>query len=217
MNAQLNKLQVVMVVSLLVLVGYFAFMLGNKRTESEISKFRTEYQAILLRADTLTKVSDSLRSQSVRLSETAAAKDTTIARLNTTVTRGRRETAYLSSQLKNLEISMRDSVILSDTSRLLGLKDSAISNLKDQVEIKDGLILAQDSIIQIKTTQISLLNEALVISTARGDGLQAFIDSLPPAPRDPNKLWGKISKPSRKTVAVVSFVAGVLTTAAIAK
>lgn len=191
---------------------YFAFIFGGTKKETEFSKFRAEYQQVLKKADTLTKLSDSLETRVENLQKSVVKKDSTINRLTITVEWRAKQNRVLSTDLAELEARMQDSSALRDTTQLLALKDSAIVNLKEQVSNRDSMLVQKDSIIQIQQEQKDTLTLAIRLSDQRGDSLETFIRNLPPAPKDPNKFWGVIPKPSRKTVAVVSFVGGVMAT-----
>jgi septal ring factor EnvC (AmiA/AmiB activator) len=191
---------------------YFAFIFGGTKKETQFSKFKAEYQQVLKKADTLTKLSDSLETKVQNLQKSVVKKDSTINRLTITVEWRARQNRALSSDLAELEVRMQDSSALRDTAQLLALKDSAIINLKEQVSNRDSILVQKDSIIQIQQEQKDTLTLAIKLSEQRGDSLEAFIRNLPPTPKDPDKFLGVIKKPSRKTVAVVSFVSGVIAT-----
>lgn len=191
---------------------YFAFIFGGTKKETQFSKFKAEYQQVLKKADTLTKLSDSLETKVQNLQKSVVKKDSTINRLTITVEWRARQNRVLSSDLAELEVRMQDSSALRDTVQLLALKDSAIVNLKEQVSNRDSILVQKDSIIQIQQEQKDTLTLAIKLSEQRADSLETFIRNLPPTPKDPDKFLGVIKKPSRKTVAVVSFVSGVIAT-----
>lgn len=190
---------------------YFAFLLGGDRKETEFTQFRAEYQQLLKKADTLQKVSDSLETRVDDLRQSAQKKDSTINKLTVTIEWRTRQNRTLVGELAELETQMRDSLVSRDTLALLTLKDSAITNLKEQNANKDTIIAEQQVIIAEQREVIDTLNLALTLSEQRADTLETLIQNLPKTPKDPDKFWG-IPKPSRKTVAVVSFVGGVLAT-----
>jgi chromosome segregation ATPase len=190
---------------------YFAFFFGGTRKETEFTQFRAEYQQLVKKADTLQKVSDSLETRVDGLRRSAEKKDSTINKLTVTIEWRTRQNRMLVGELAELESRMKDTVVSSDTATLLTLKDSAIANLKEQNANKDTIITQQQVIITEQRQIIDTLNLALTLSEQRADTLETFIQNLPKPPKDPDKFWG-IPKPSRKTVAVVSFVGGVLAT-----
>jgi predicted nuclease with TOPRIM domain len=196
---------------------YFAFFLGGNKKETQFTQFRTEYQQLLKKTDTLLKVSDSLESRVEDLRTFANAKDSTINRLTVTIEWRTRQNKMLVGELAQLESTLQDSLVSTDTTALLSLKDSVIVNLKEQNINKDTIIVQQDSIITEQKQVIDTLKVALIISELRADTLESILRILPKAPKDPDKLFLNIPKPSRKTVAVVSFVGGVFATIFVTK
>jgi septal ring factor EnvC (AmiA/AmiB activator) len=190
---------------------YFAFFFGRTKKETEFTQFRAEYQQLVKKADTLQKVSDSLETRVDDLRQSARKKDSTINKLTVTIEWRTRQNRMLVGELAEVESQMRDTLVSRDTATLLTLKDSAIANLKEQNANKDTIITQQEVIITEQSQIIDTLNLALTLSEQRADTLETFIQNLPKTPKDPDKFWG-IPKPSRKSVAVVSFVSGVLAT-----
>jgi hypothetical protein len=201
----------------IVVILYFAFFVGSNKKETEFASFKAEYEQLLKEKDTLLKVSDSLETRVNDLRASVGTKDSTINKLTVTIERRVGQNRILVSELAELDAKMQDTVIRADTNTLLTLKDYAIANLKEQNANKDTIIVQKDSIITEQLQIIDTLNVALDISILRADTLETILKKLPTAPKDPNKLFWDIPKPSRKTVAVASFVGGVLATLFITK
>ena len=85
---------------------------------------------------------------------------------------------------------------------ILPLKDSIITKQETTITTQDKKITELESALKSKDTAIALL-------TLSRDSLQTVIKNIPPAPKNPNRMFG-IKLPSRKASFVVGVVAGVV-------
>jgi len=99
----------------------------------------------------------------------------------------------------------------------------SLSHMTSIISLQDSIIEQQENTIDTQDAQIGQLNKALqnkdnaifLLTTSR-DSLQKVVLNIPPAPKNPNKMFG-IPLPSRKVMAVTGFIAGAITTSVLLK
>jgi hypothetical protein len=194
-----------------VVVFLISYTLGKSNSNDEFTEFRAEYEEYQKTAENAVKYSDSLKTKVTELINENGKKDSTIKTLTISISFRNKERAQLRNSLASLENRMESPELLADTAELLAVKDSAISNLKQQVSTADSVIGQQESVVKLQDEKIVNLNTALVLSEMRADSLTKIINALPATPKNPNKfLFGLLPKPSRTVIAVVSFAGGAL-------
>ncbi len=89
--------------------------------------------------------------------------------------------------------------------------------------LKDSIIAKQKETITLQSTQVTELesalgkkDDALKLALMRGDSLQAVINLIPPAPKNPNRILG-FKLPSRKATFVVGLAIGLGTSILVIK
>ncbi len=194
-----------------VVVFLISYTLGKSNSNDEFTEFRAQYEEYQKTAENAVKYSDSLKTKVTELVNENGKKDSTIKTLTISISFRNKERAQLRNSLASLENRMESPELLADTAELLAVKDSAISNLKQQVSTADSVIGQQESVVKLQDEKIVNLNTALVLSEMRADSLTKIINALPATPKNPNKFFfGLLPKPSRTMIAVVSFAGGAL-------
>ena len=199
----LNKVGQLAVTGALV---FIAFSIGNCGGEDKLDSFIIEYNEFKREAQKTTEFADSLKTAVVKLTDEAKEKEDTIKKLTIGISFKQKQTQSLKQKLTALEAHTE---VAMDTTEILVLKDSTIDNLKTQVATTEAIVEEKDKIIELKTEQLALITNSLQLSTQRGDSLQRTLLSLPPTPKNPNKIFGFIPLPSRKTVAISALLSGI--------
>ena len=94
--------------------------------------------------------------------------------------------------------TLLDTLVLAR--QLLPLKDSIIAKQKETIDVQGGQVKELESALSSK-------DNALRMALIRGDSLQAVINLIPPAPKNPNRMFG-IKLPSRKASFAVGLAMG---------
>lgn len=150
-------------------------------------------------AEAANKFADSLNKIIVVKQQEAGAAEARAQVLGTQVGRLKRETSTLRSRADSIRESAKDSVELAR--RLIPLQDSIIATQDSTITKQGGQITQLGISLAKKDTTIRLL-------TVSRDSLQALLRVPPKPPTNPNKLFGFINLPSRKTTAIVAGAAG---------
>lgn len=185
---------------------FIAFSFGNCNGENKLDSFIVEYNEFKKGAEKTTKFADSLKTKVVKLTDDVKEKEDVIKKLTIGISFKQNQARSLVQELNSLESRAK---LATDTAKILVLKDSTIDNLKTQVVATQVIVHEKDKIIELKTEQLALTTNSLLLSTQRGDSLQHTLLSLPPTPKNPNKLFGMIPYPSRKTVAISALLSGI--------
>ncbi len=93
--------------------------------------------------------------------------------------------------------------------QILPLKDSIIAKQKETIAAQGTQVTELESALSSK-------DNALRMALMRGDSLQAVINLIPPAPKNPNRMFG-IKLPSRKASFLIGVVMGVGTSVLVVK
>jgi chromosome segregation ATPase len=194
-----------------VAIFLISYMFGKSNSKNEFAEFQAKYEEYQRTSQNAIKYSDSLKTEVNSLRDQNTKKDSTIKTLTISISFKNKERAQLRNSLASLENRIDSSVANADTATLLVLKDSAIVNLKAQVETADSVIVQQESVVKLQNEKIVNLNSALLLSETRADSLTKVLQALPTTPKNPDKfLFGLLPKPSRTVVAVVSFASGAI-------
>lgn len=120
------------------------------------------------------------------------------------------------NELRNRREEIRSAIVEGDTITL--------EIAKELIPVQDSIIEQQEITIETQETQIAELNTVIEkkdlsihFLTTSVDSLQTVITNIPAPPKNPNKLFGFINLPSRKTVAIITFATGVVTTLSVTK
>lgn len=187
---------------LLVLLLSFAGVLywQDSTSDDAMDKYISEYKKFQAQADSATKFADSLAQEIIIADNEARAAQSRASVYSRQATELKNETLNLMDRAQLLTETITDTLELAR--QILPLKDSIITK-------QETTITTQDKQIQELETAILKKDDALKLALLRGDSLQTVVNNIPPAPKNPNRMFG-IKLPSRKTSFVVGVVAGVV-------
>lgn len=187
---------------LLVLLLSFAGVLywQDSTSDDAMDKYISEYKKFQAQADSATKFADSLAQEIIIADNEARAAQSRASVYSRQATELKNETLNLMDRAQLLTETITDTLELAR--QILPLKDSIITK-------QETTITTQDKQIQELETAILKKDDALKLALLRGDSLQTVVNNIPPAPKNPNRMFG-IKLPSRKTTFVVGVVAGVV-------
>lgn len=175
---------------------FVAVMLVNTQKQDEMDNYIAMYNEYKTQAENTSKFADSLKTHITIAENNARAAESRAAVLGRQAASSRASTTELSERAAAIQGAVTDSIQLAR--ELIPLKDSIITQQETTIVIQDKQIIELNTSITNKDTAI------LLLTTSR-DSLQSVINNLPPAPKNPNRMFG-IKLPSRK----VSFIAGTL-------
>jgi len=175
-------------------------MLKTNQQQDEMDKYIAEYKEYKAKAEATSKYADSLAQEIVIADNEARAAQGRAKIYSTQVATLKETTGTLKEQAAMLSETITDTLELAR--HLLPVKDSIITTQETTITTQDKQIQELESALKSKDTAISLL-------TLSRDSLQTVVNSIPPAPKNPNRMFG-IKLPSRKTSFVVGVVAGVV-------
>jgi hypothetical protein len=183
------------------------------RSKDKMQEYIDNYKIFQAQADSAVKFADSLKTQII-IEETEAklaqdkaseyAQDVLELRNTTSILQSRR-----AALLKETEMPQTVTDSLSHMTSIISLQDSIIEQQENTIDTQDAQIGQLNKALQNKDNAIFLL-------TTSRDSLQKVVLNIPPAPKNPNKMFG-IPLPSRKVMAVTGFIAGAITTSVLLK
>ena len=167
-------------------------------SQDEMDKYIAEYKVFQAKAEAATELADSLKQEIVIADNESRAAESRAKVLSRQVNTLRDETLSMEERAEVMKETMLDTLELAR--QLLPLKDSIIAKQKETIDVKGG---------QVKELESALLSKdnALRMAMIRGDSLQAVINLIPPAPKNPNRMFG-IKLPSRKASFAVGLAMG---------
>lgn len=191
-----------MKLKLLGLLLFFAAILywQDSTHDDAMDKYISEHKKFQAQADSATKFADSLAQEIIIADNEARAAQSRASVYSKQVVSLKNETSSLKDRAQELTETITDTLELAR--QILPLKDSIITT-------QETTITTQDKQIQELETAILKKDDALKLALLRGDSLQTVVNNIPPAPKNPNRMFG-IKLPSRKTSFVVGVVAGVV-------
>lgn len=172
----------------------------DSTSDDAMDKYISEYKKFQAQADSATKFADSLAQEIIIADNEARAAQSRASVYSKQVVSLKNETSSLKDRAQELTETITDTLELAR--QILPLKDSIITK-------QETTITTQDKQIQELETAILKKDDALKLALLRGDSLQTVVNNIPPAPKNPNRMFG-IKLPSRKTSFVVGVVAGVV-------
>jgi small-conductance mechanosensitive channel len=193
--------------ALVFLIFGVAMYLLDANNRDEMDRYINGYNEYKTKAEATTRFADSLQTQIlIQENETRAAQ----ARADMAAQRATQYKAQTVT-LATAAAVIRETV--TDTAELA----------RTLIPLQDSIIEQQHLTIQEQNTQITELESALnskdnslTFALQRGDSLQTVINLLPPAPKNPNRMFG-IKLPSRKVVLAVGVAIGIITKAVVLK
>lgn len=211
-NTTVPAVRNIVIVATIVLIAIFINNVKNKNILDEFIKenMKHEQDAKLALA-----INDSLNidiAKNQKSAEDAHKKiillENRIKSTQENILRDNRKVDSLKIVLKDTSHTMRDSIdilidIVPKQDTIIMQKDIVIALRETQIQLQEKIVLQQDSSIK-----------KLLIAN---DTLSKIVASTPTLKKNPNKLFGFIPLPSRRTALVVGFIGGVITTAGIAR
>jgi hypothetical protein len=198
-----------MKVKLLGLLLVFAAVLywQDSTSDDAMDKYIEEYKAFQAKADSTTKLADSLKAEIVIADNESRAAESRAKILGRQVNSLKNETLSMEERAEVMKETLLDTLELAR--QVLPLKDSIIAKQKETIAAQDGQVTELQSALQSK-------DNALRMALIRGDSLQAVINLIPPAPKNPNRMFG-FKLPSRKASFLVGVAMGVGTSILVVK
>ena len=184
---------------MLIAAGVLGLVMYVKNdSQDEMDKYIAEYKVFQAKAEAATELADSLKQEIVVADNESRAAESRARVLSRQVNTLRDETLSMEERAEVMKETMLDTLELAR--QLLPLKDSIIAKQKETIDVKGG---------QVKELESALLSKdnALRMAMIRGDSLQAVINLIPPAPKNPNRMFG-IKLPSRKASFAVGLAMG---------
>lgn len=180
----------------MVAMGVLALVMVVKYNgkEDEMDRYIAQYNEYKAKAEATSNFADSLMSEiTIQENETRAA-EARAAIASRRANEYKAQTQVYTTQVAAIRETVTDTVELAR--QLIPLQDSIISQQKLTIETQDTQINELQSALNSKEVSLKL-------ALQRGDSLQTVLNLLPPAPKNPNRMFG-IKLPSRK----VSFLVG---------
>ncbi len=189
-----------MKVKLLVIFLIFAGALywQDSTSDDAMDKYIEEYKAFQAKADSVTELADSLKEEIVIADNESRAAESRAKLLGRQVSALTNETLSMEERAETMKETLLDTLELAR--QILPLKDSIIAKQKETIATQGSQVTELESALQSK-------DNALRMAMIRGDSLQAVINLIPPAPKNPNRMFG-FKLPSRKATFVVGLAMG---------
>jgi hypothetical protein len=184
----------------LVAAGILAVVMMFKvnKTEDEMDKYIAEYKVFQQKAEVATELADSLKVEIAIADNEARAAVGRAQTLGRQVNLLKNETLSMEERATVMQETLLDTLELAR--QILPLKDSIIAKQKETIDAQGTQVTELESALSNK-------DNALRMALMRGDSLQAVINLIPPAPKNPNRMFG-IKLPSRKTSFLVGAAMG---------
>ena len=184
---------------MLIAAGVLGLVMYVKNdSQDEMDKYIAEYKVFQAKAEAATELADSLKQEIVVADNESRAAESRARVLSRQVNTLRDETLSMEERAEVMKETLLDTLVLAR--QLLPLKDSIIAKQKETIDVQGG---------QVKELESALLSKdnALRMAMIRGDSLQAVINLIPPAPKNPNRMFG-IKLPSRKASFAIGLAMG---------
>jgi membrane-associated HD superfamily phosphohydrolase len=188
-----KKMKVKLLVIFLIFAG--ALYWQDSTSDDAMDKYIEEYKAFQAKADSVTELADSLKEEIVIADNESRAAESRAKLLG-------RQVSALTNETLSMEETMKETLLdtLELARQILPLKDSIIAKQKETIATQGSQVTELESALQSK-------DNALRMAMMRGDSLQAVINLIPPAPKNPNRMFG-FKLPSRKATFVVGLAMG---------
>ena len=167
-------------------------------SQDEMDKYIAEYKVFQQKAEAATELADSLKQEIVIADNESRAAESRAKVLSRQVNTLRDETLSMEERAEVMKETLLDTLVLAR--QLLPLKDSIIAKQKETIDVQGGQVKELESALSSK-------DNALRMAMIRGDSLQAVINLIPPAPKNPNRMFG-FKLPSRKASFAVGLAMG---------
>jgi membrane-associated HD superfamily phosphohydrolase len=203
------ELEKKMKVKLLGLLLLFAAVLywQDSKSDDAMDKYIAEYKAFQAKADSVTELADSLKEEIVIADNESRAAESRAKILGRQVNSLKNETTNMIDRASELQETLTDTLEMAR--QVLPLKDSIIAKQQETITTQSTQVAELESALQSK-------DNALKLALIRGDSLQAVINLIPPAPKNPNRILG-FKLPSRKATFLVGVGIGIGTSILVIK
>ena len=170
----------------------------DSTSDDAMDKYIKEYEAFQAKADSVSDFADGLVVEIAVADNEARATEDRAKILSRQVNDLRNETLSMEERAEVMKETLLDTLELAR--QILPLKDSIIAKQKETIATQGGQVTELETALQRK-------DDALKLALMRGDSLQAVINLIPPAPKNPNRMFG-IKLPSRKASFAVGLAMG---------
>ena len=170
----------------------------DSTSNDAMDKYIEEYKVFQAKADSVTELADSLKEEITIADNESRAAESRAKMLSRQVNTLRNETLSMEERAEVMKETLLDTLELAR--QVLPLKDSIIAKQKETIDVQGGQVKELESALSSK-------DNALRMALIRGDSLQAVINLIPPAPKNPNRMFG-IKLPSRKASFAVGLAMG---------
>jgi chromosome segregation ATPase len=191
----------------LLLVFAAALYWQDSTSDDAMDKYIEEYKQFQAKADSVTELADSLKAEIVIADNESRAAESRAKILGRQVNSLRDETLSMEERAEVMKETLLDTLELAR--QVLPLKDSIIAKQKETITLQSTQVTELESALGKK-------DDALKLALMRGDSLQAVINLIPPAPKNPNRILG-FKLPSRKTTFLVGVAIGIGTSVLVVK
>ena len=174
-------------------------MLKFNKQEDEMDKYIAEYKIFQQKAEVATALADSLSEEIVIADNESRAAESRAKVLSRQVSTLTKETLSMEERAETMKETLLDTLELAR--QILPLKDSIIAKQKETIATQGSQVTELESALQSK-------DNALRMALMRGDSLQAVINLIPPAPKNPNRMFG-FKLPSRKASFAIGLAMGI--------
>ncbi len=176
-------------------------------SQDEMDKYIAEYKVFQQKAEVATALADSLSEEIIIADNESRAAESRAKVLSRQVSTLTNETLSMEERAEVMKETLLDTLELAR--QILPLKDSIIAKQKETITTQGSQVTELESALQSK-------DNALRMAMMRGDSLQAVINLIPPAPKNPNRMFG-IKLPSRKASFLIGVAMGVGTSILVVK
>jgi len=192
-----KKMKVKLLVIFLIFAGVMYWQ--DSTSDDAMDKYIEEYKAFQAKADSVTELADSLKEEIVIADNESRAAESRAKLLGRQVSALTNETLSMEERAEVMKETLLDTLELAR--QVLPLKDSIIAKQKETITLQSTQVTELESALGKK-------DDALKLALMRGDSLQAVINLIPPAPKNPNRMFG-IKLPSRKASFAVGLAMGI--------
>jgi membrane-associated HD superfamily phosphohydrolase len=170
----------------------------DSTSDDAMDKYIEEYKQFQAKADSVTELADSLKVEITIADNESRAAESRAKVLGSQVNSLKNETLSMEERAEVMKETLLDTLELAR--QVLPLKDSIIAKQKETITAQGTQVTELESALQSKDT-------ALKLALMRGDSLQMVVNLIPPAPKNPNRMFG-FKLPSRKASFAVGLAMG---------
>jgi membrane-associated HD superfamily phosphohydrolase len=170
----------------------------DSTSADKMDKYIEEYKQFQAKADSVTELADSLKEEIIIADNESRAAESRAKMLGRQVNSLKNETLSMEERAEVMKETLLDTLELAR--QILPLKDSIIAKQKETIDAQGTQVTELESALSSK-------DNALRMAMMRGDSLQAVINLIPPAPKNPNRVFG-VKLPSRKASFLVGAAMG---------